>query len=282
MSVPMIRTTALVVALLLAGCGQSDEAIEAAQTTATEATESAAEAPAEVATTDAEPSSELAAVEESDGSFDAEEEAKEITLRMAQESTQAAPQRFSEGQHFQRYRPTKTTVTGTDGVEVAEVFWYGCNHCYNLEPTLKRWSSDLPADVTFVKLPAVWSPLHETHAQLFYTIEALAGADKISDKSVFHAAVFEEMHVNRNLLRTERVIRNFMEQRGIDRETFESGWNSFEVNTRMRQAKSLNRAYGIDSVPTMIVNGKYRTSEAQAGGKPDLIAVIEELVASER
>ncbi|MEL7022437.1 MAG: thiol:disulfide interchange protein DsbA/DsbL [Pseudomonadota bacterium] len=266
------------IALTVSGCGKDERpTIETAetQTTPTDVVEQAAEARTEQ-------SDQLAAVEESDGSFDAEAEAREVTLRMAQETAPSAPQRFRAGTHFDRFQPSKATVTGTDGIEVAEVFWYGCNHCYNLEPTLKRWSSDLPQDVEFVKMPAVWNPLLETHAQLFYTIEALGGTDALTDKDKVHQAVFDEIHLNRKMLRTEREIKALLEQYGVDDETFEASWNSFEVNTRLRQAKSLNRAYQIASVPTMIVNGRYKTSEVQAGGKPELIAVIDELVASER
>ena len=267
--------------LALAACSQ--DAPEDAQASATAPAETAEETPAQdAAAQDEAETPVLAAVEESDGSFDAAAEAEQVTLRMAQETAARTPQRFTEGEHYQRFRPTKTTILGADAIEVAEVFWYGCNHCYNLEPTLKAWQQGLPADVTFVKMPAVWNPTLESHAQLFYTIEALAAAGEVEDSNPLHQAVFDAIHVDRNPLRGERSMTELLARFGVEKAAFDAAWGSFEVNTRMRQAKSLNRAYSISSVPTIVVNGKYVTSEVSAGGKQELIAVIEELVASER
>ncbi|MEM8547400.1 MAG: thiol:disulfide interchange protein DsbA/DsbL [Pseudomonadota bacterium] len=225
---------------------------------------------------------ELAAVEESDGSFDANEQAREVSLRMAQETTAAAPVRFKEGVHYNRFRPTKPTVGGGQGIEVAEIFWYGCNHCFNLEPAVARWKKDIAEDVSFVKMPAVWNPAVEKHAKLFYTVEALAGSGIIEDAAVVHQAIFDRLHVERRQLAREAAFISFLADFGVSKEAFEKAWGSFEVDTRMRQAKSLNRSYSIASVPTMIVNGKYSTDVTRAGSTADLFAVIDELVATER
>ena len=201
---------------------------------------------------------------------------------MAQNAVDAAPQRFKEGTHYKRFRPTKMTVNGGDRIEVAEVFWYGCNHCYNLEPLLQRWKSDLPENVELVKMPAVWNPALETHAQAFYTIEALAGAGVINDTQPVHMAFFDKIHVERQRMTSEKSIVDLLANFGVSKDQFEGAWTSFEVNTKLRQAKTLNRSYNIASVPTIVVNGKYVTDETMAGGKPELFAVIDELVASER
>ncbi|MEL6868418.1 MAG: thiol:disulfide interchange protein DsbA/DsbL [Pseudomonadota bacterium] len=274
--VPTLAASALLVA-----CGSKEEPAAIAAQSA--ADEPAATAPA-TPPTQAEPAADeaLAAVEESDGSFDAEEVAKEGSLRMAQNNAEAAPQRFKEGVHYKRFRPVKPTIGGGEQIEVAEVFWYGCNHCFNLEPTLDAWSADLPADVNFVKMPAVWNPTVETHAQFFYTVEALAGEGSLKDKDAVHQAFFDTIHVDRKPVYRKEALRAFIEDYDVTAEQFDKAWDSFEVNTRMRQAKSLNRAYNIASVPTLVVNGKYVTDETMAGGKSQLVAVIDELIASER
>ncbi len=277
----MTRTLSIVALLtLLVACG-NDSAEQAAATEAETASEPATPVAAEQAKPEAEEAV-LAAVEESDGSFDANAVAKEGSLRMAQNTADATPQRFNEGTHYKRFRPTKMKVNGGDSIEVAEVFWYGCNHCYNLEPLIARWKSDLPEDVEFVKMPAVWNPALETHAQAFYTIEALAGSGVIENKHAVHMAFFDKIHVDRQRMTSEKSIVDLLGAFGVSKEQFESAWTSFEVNTKMRQAKTLNRSYNIASVPTIVVNGKFVTDETMAGGKPELFAVIDELVASER
>lgn len=267
--------------LVLVACGGEQTPAEpAAAAPATEAvTEDAAAAQA---TAEESAAPELAAVEESDGSFDANEEAREVSLRMAQDTTAAAPVRFKEGVHYSRFRPTKPTVGGGQGIEVAEVFWYGCNHCFNLEPAVARWKKDIAEDVSFVKMPAVWNPAVEKHAKLFYTVEALAGSGVIEDAAAVHQAIFDRLHVERRQLAREAAFITFLADFGVSKEAFEKAWSSFEVDTRMRQAKSLNRSYSIASVPTMIVNGKYSTDVTRAGSTADLFAVIDELVATER
>ena len=277
----LITAFAAAACLALAGCGGDAPDSDAADTAPETATaETVAEAPAEAAQ---EETPALAAVAESDGSFDPEAMAEEGALRLARsDADAAAPQRFQEGVHFKRFRPAKLTVEGGTGVEVAEVFWYGCNHCYNLEPTLRRWAAEAPENVRFVKVPAVWNPVVATHAQVFYTIEALAGADKLEDKDAVHMAFFDKLHVDRQRMTSESDIAAFLEPFGVSRADFEGTWTSPWVTLRMNQAKRLNQAYGIASVPTIVVNGKYVTDEGMAGSKPALVAVIDELVAVER
>lgn len=272
----LLFVAALVVAL--AACGNSEP-----ETTAAPVAEAEATAPAPEATeSETEAAPVLAAVEESDGSYDPEAVAEEGALRMARADTPAAPQRFEEGVHYKRFRPAKLTVEGGPNVEVAEVFWYGCNHCYNLEPILRNWEAGKPENVSFVKVPAVWNPVLETHARAYYTIEALAGAGLVEDKAAVHMAFFDKMHVENQRMTSEKSIREFLGNFGVSAEDFEQTWSSPWVATRFNQAKRINRAYSIASVPTIVVNGKYVTDEGMAGSKPELVAVIDELVASER
>ncbi|MEM9171088.1 MAG: thiol:disulfide interchange protein DsbA/DsbL [Pseudomonadota bacterium] len=265
-------------AIVLVACGNADEpALQdtpaVSETTVTETTApEAQEAPEET----------LAAVEESDGSFDEEAQAREVSLRIAQNTAESTPVRFQEGTHFARFRPTKATVGGGNGIEVVEVFWYGCNHCFNLEPFVRQWKAGAAEDVSFVKMPAVWNPIVEQHAKLFYTIEALANSGELDSAEPVHQAIFDAIHVERRRIQTESAFKSLLAKFNVRGETFDAAWNSFEVDTRMRQAKSLNRSYNIASVPTMVVNGKFVTDETRAGGKQQLFAVIDELVASER
>lgn len=267
----------LVVLFAITACGQAEQP-EATQEAAVTAVQAEA---APTVTAPATPSEALAAVEESDGSFDEDAVAKEGSLRMAQNDTSAAPQRFKEGQHYERFRPTKVTVGNGDNIEVAEVFWYGCNHCYNLEPVLNNWASELPEDVEFVKVPVAW-PQAEKHTRVFYTIEALGGMGIIEDTNAAHMAVFDAIHVNRARMTSKQQVFELAKRFGANEDAFDKAWDSFEVNTRMNQAKTLSRAYNIQSVPAVVVNGKYITSEVMAGSKEDLLAIIDELVASER
>jgi thiol:disulfide interchange protein DsbA len=177
--------------------------------------------------------------------------------------------------------PTQPTVGGADKIEVAEVFWYGCPHCRNLEPYLNRWAEHIPADVRFVHIPAVWNPLVKLHAQLYYTEQVLVDNGAIKKPEEFRASVFREYHERGNRLASESAIQSFFERSGVTGQQFQSAWNSFEVAQKLRVAEDLARRYNISSVPTLVVNGKYRTGPAQAGGLQEVTEVVDELVARE-
>jgi len=179
--------------------------------------------------------------------------------------------------HYERLSPTQPTSSSPDKIEVAEVFWYGCPHCYAFEPYLERWSSQKPEDVSFVRVPALWNPLLLLHARAFYTASALGKLDEM------HSAFFTEIHENGNPLDTREALAEFFARFGVDRAEFEQTFDSYDqVQTELQRADRLNRSYGITGVPTIVVNGKYKTNATLAGSYEALIELIDELVASER
>ncbi len=275
-----VSTIAVIVTVLLAGCGQKEAPepqAEAPETVAEPSAEPVVPEPA------AEPEEETAPllVEESAGEDD-EEQATEQPIILAQAKTPAASDwQFREGQHFTRMVPSQPTVGGADKIEVAEFFWYGCNHCFDFEPYINRWAENVPANVRFVRVPALWNPLVKLHGQLFYTEEVLANNGVLKDRAGFRNAVFLEYHRRGNRLASEGAIQSMFERFGVSAADFKSAWGSFEVAQKIRVAEDLARRYGVASVPMMVVNGKYRTSGAEAGSYPKLLEVVDELVKRE-
>ncbi len=221
-------------------------------------------------------------VEESAAEEEAVEEDKPLLL--AQADVPAADTRewkFKDGTHFIRMVPTQPTVGGADKIEVAEIFWYGCNHCYDFETYVNRWLEKKPANVRFVRIPAVWNPLVKLHAQLYYTEEVLVKNGKIAKPEQFRAAVFAEYHRRGNRMASEAAIQDIFERHGVSAEDFTGTWGSFEVSQKLRVAQDLARRYSITSVPAVVVNGKYRTGASEAGGYPPLMELIDELIERE-
>ena len=183
--------------------------------------------------------------------------------------------RFQLGKHYNRLSPTQPTSSPPDKVEVAEVFWYGCPHCFALEPHLQTWIAKKPEYVSFARVPVLWSPVAEIHARAFYTEEALGKT------AAMHEAVFREIHEKQDLLDTEDKLAAFFGGFGVDAATFTSTFDSFGVHAKLQRADELNRRYKIERVPTIVVNGKYTTDLGMAGGYDELFALIGELAASE-
>lgn len=183
---------------------------------------------------------------------------------------------FVLGTHYQRLSPTQPTSSSPDQVEVAEIFWYGCPHCYTFDPYLENWKETLAEDVNFIRIPAVWNNVLQTHAKVYFTAELLDVIDDV------HTPIFREIHVNRNMLTETNALVDFFTQYGVMPDEFNQTFESFAVFTRMQRADELSRRYRISSVPTVVVNGKYVTNATMAGDYPDLLRLVDELVAMER
>lgn len=182
--------------------------------------------------------------------------------------------KFSEKIHYESVVPAQPTSTGKK-VEVVEMFWYGCPHCNALEPYVNRWLKKMPANVEFVRMPAIFRPQWEVHARAYYTAEILGVLDKI------HHKLFEAIHDQKRKVNTEEEIKKFFVEQGVSEKDFGRVFRSFAVEAKVRRAKDMSQRYGIRGVPALIVNGKYRTGSHMAGGNAKVFRVVNFLVDNE-
>lgn len=187
----------------------------------------------------------------------------------------ASAHAFDEGIEYESISPRVLPQTSSGKVEVVELFWYGCPHCFHFEPKLKRWLKKKPAHVEFIRVPATFNPRWKLHAKMYYTAEVLGLTEKL------HQKIFDAYHVDRNRLASESAIRALFVKLGVDGEVFDNTFNSFSVDAKLRQAEDLTRRYGIRGVPAMVVNGKYRTTNKISGHATSL-DVVDHLVKKER
>lgn len=167
-------------------------------------------------------------------------------------------------------------VTEPGKIEVVEMFWYGCPHCYQFEPVINPWVEQLPDDVAFKRVPAMFGGVWNVHGQLFLALESMNVEQKV------HDAVFSAYHNERKKLATPEEMAAFLAGQGVEREAFLKAYNSFGVKARVEQAKKLGMAYQITGVPVMIVNGKYRFDLGSAGGPERALEVADFLIEKER
>lgn len=160
-------------------------------------------------------------------------------------------------------------------VEVVEFFWYGCPHCFSFEPVLNEWLRKQTDQVNFIRVPAVFSKRWGRHAKAFFTAQALGVSEQL------HADFFNAIQVKKQRLETEDQLVDFFVAHGIDEQDFRNAYHSFLVDAKMRQAQSMGPRYGVTSVPTIIINGKYRTNASIAGGQGNMLTVMDQLIATE-
>jgi thiol:disulfide interchange protein DsbA len=187
------------------------------------------------------------------------------------------------GVNYRPLVPAQPTDAPPGKVEVVEVFWYGCPHCYALDPYIESWRKSKPAYIEFRRVPVTWQPVHQSHAKLFYTFEALGKEDAV------HNAVFAEMHDRKNFMfmqgdakETLAAQLRFAKAQGISEADFTGAWNSFTVQTSMQKADELVHRYHVDGVPLLVINGKYVTDVNMAGSLANVMNVVTDLAASEK
>jgi protein dithiol oxidoreductase (disulfide-forming) len=172
--------------------------------------------------------------------------------------------------------PAQPTSTGASQVEVVDVFWFGCPHCYRFLPVMERYIRNKADYVTVIRMPAVLRKSWSVHARAFYVAAHLGVGERI------HRPLFEAIHEHKRRLATPSKLRQFFaENAGVPSDDFNSAWNNPRIDAQLARAKQLQQAYGVSGTPTVIINGKFRTSGKLAGGFANVITVIERLAARE-
>ena len=167
-------------------------------------------------------------------------------------------------------------VRNPSKIEVTEVFWFGCNHCYALEPYIARWKRDIPSDVTFIKSPATWNEMLKTHANIYFTAKALGIEQQ------FVPAAFNTIQNEGRMLTGNTELEYYFRGFDIDRDKYKAVSTSFGVRNAVDQADKRMKQWKVTGVPTLIVNGKYKVSASRAVRTDQLFDVVDFLVEKER
>ncbi len=196
-----------------------------------------------------------------------------ITLGLAA-ATAWAGESWEAGKHYDVIEPAQR-IAEPGKVEAAEFFWYGCGHCYNFEPMLEKWEETLPEGAYFRAIPAMWGGPMQLHAKAFYTAQALGVLDQVGP------AMFATLNVDRKPLNSEKDIGDLFAKFGVSEEDFSRAFNSFGVDSQVRQADAVARGAKITGTPAMMINGKYMLSARKAGSFDDMLKLADYLIAKE-
>lgn len=186
---------------------------------------------------------------------------------------------YTEGKQYSVIDPPIALKAPTEQHEVSEIFWYGCPHCFSLEPTIKDYLKTKPANIFFNRIPGTLGETWDYHAKLYY-IGYILDRDGAKD---LHGKIFNAVHVQRrplprfergNTAKNDDNLRRFFESFGYTADEINKAMSSMELNSLLSYARDANTKSGIDSVPSIIVNGKYLTSPSRMTGSDKLIDVI--------
>jgi thiol:disulfide interchange protein DsbA len=163
-------------------------------------------------------------------------------------------------------------------IEVMEIFWYGCSHCYSMEAPLSTWVKKLPSDVYFKRVPGLPNPSWAPMAKAFYAMETLGVGEKL------HTKLFEAIHKTKSLNPTDEkaAIEWVTAQSGLDKLKVEGAFKSFTTNTSLNRAALVFRNSGATGVPSLMIDGKYITSSTMAGGNEQALTVADYIIGNVR
>jgi thiol:disulfide interchange protein DsbA len=198
-----------------------------------------------------------------------------LAIGLSCSAAEDAASNFVAGTHYDLINPPVRAVD-PNKIEVAEFFWYGCGHCYSFEPILEQWKKNMPEDVSFRGIPAVWAKKMELHAKAYYTAAVLGVLDTM------HPIIFQAMNVDGKLLASEAEIAAVFTANGVSEEDFAQAFNSFGVNSQVSQGIAVGKAAKLTGTPALMVNGKYHVSSRKAGSQAEMLEVVDFLVEKER
>jgi protein dithiol oxidoreductase (disulfide-forming) len=285
----MIRSLALLALLTaLAACSHETPSTATAPPPSTPAETPVAAAPAAPPASTQSESEQASASQESSGGDGEQKEKSDASLEKiaaAPQGAQLPPGKWQAGVNYDPLVPAQPTSVGSGKVEVLEIFWLACPHCYALEPYLRSWLKSKPGYVEFVRVPVYWQPIHRAHARLFYTLDSLGRQDLVEkamdtiheDIQNHTPPLFSDVSDDQSF----RLQEQFATQNGISADDFTKAYNSFTVNSELSRADEITQRYRVEGVPLIVVNGKYSTDVAKAGSEAKLIELINDLAASE-
>jgi thiol:disulfide interchange protein DsbA len=198
-----------------------------------------------------------------------------VALLLAAVAAGVASAQLVEGKGYVRIANPQPVETGRK-IEVIEFFSYMCPHCAELEPYLDTWLAKLPSDVAFRRVPVSFQQRWAALAKVYYTLDALGAEAKLSPD------VFKAIHGQGTALWDDKTFYDWAASKGLDRKKVEEVSSSFAIDGRMKRALQLAQQYRIDSVPMVVVDGKFVTSSSMVGTHANLPGAIDELIAKAR
>jgi len=190
-------------------------------------------------------------------------------------SAESETGRFHEGSQYQRIDPPVPLTEHKNKVEVVEMFFYACPHCYQLEPKLQKWLSDKPY-VDFHRIPAIVGPSWADQARAFYMIESLGKPRQM------HEALFKAIHKDGLRMYNEYTVIEFFASQRVDRQKATDLYHSQEIADKVSEARVMTVKYGLRGVPAVIVNGTFKTAPYFVHNQEEMIEVLDSLVDKER
>ncbi len=293
LSLPAVLTLAATALLALSACSRQSQAPQQAAATSAPADQGATPAASDQAAPagQAAPAPAPSSAASNAPAADAASTSLEQLAAVPASAALPTSSQWKPTVNYDVISPAQPTTVEPGKVEVLEVFWLGCPHCYALEPYIRHWLKTKPAYIQYVRVPVMWDdPVRKAHARLFYTLESVGGDDLV-EKAFGYIHDMENQTGSESVLVTNSDGDSLAQQQawavqnGVNADAFAKAYNSFYVNTQLQQADEITNEYQVQSVPYIAIDGKFATDVGKASGGGDdpqkLISLIDFLAAWE-
>lgn len=158
-------------------------------------------------------------------------------------------------------------------VLLTEFFWYGCPHCYSMEPMIKDYLKKNP-NVEFKRYPLAY-PNWASGSAYFFTEEQLGLFDKLHQKS------FDKIHKEHvDILNDKNEREKFLKAEGVDVAKFEETLKSFNINMKLKKGLEDAKNYKLTSAPSFVINNTYVVDPGLGKGYEGTIKNIDTIIKS--
>jgi protein dithiol oxidoreductase (disulfide-forming) len=188
-----------------------------------------------------------------------------VAASLAVSTAFASPTDPKQGVEYTVLAQPQPSQTAGKKVEVIEFFMYHCPHCHALEPTIEQWVKKQDGNIVFKRIHMPYQGASDPEAHLFLTLQALGKNEELQLK-IMDAVGAVVQRKRSETLSEQELMEIVLKQPGIDKAKFMDAWNSFGVMTMLRRLPAIvSNNYKVESVPTIVVDGKYVTSPSQVG-----------------
>ena len=160
----------------------------------------------------------------------------------------------------------------TEAVVVNEFFGYTCPHCNSFESQLHAWVGKQTDDVSFMPIPVIFGRSWEPYAKAYFVALSLGVLEQT------HQAMYDAVHIDKRRMTNRQALAAFFAENGVSKADFDSAYDSFDLQNKLRQGNRLAAKAQITGVPSMLVNGKYMVNATLAGSSEGMLAVVDYLV----
>lgn len=178
--------------------------------------------------------------------------------------------KFKEGQHYEVVSETRSEKD-----IVTEYFSHYCGHCFQFENFVDTVKAGINAD--FVKSHVSYIPQNDSVVAMSM-VKAFVIMQELGVEKTLSPQMFSAVHLGEEMVDSEEKIKGVFLLNDITSEKYDELYNSQTVYDKAKRMSEVWLEKRITSVPTLVVNEKYKINMGSVASIDELIELTNELL----